>query len=130
MQTVAFLTLYEALMHPPLLLRDKYIPLIQVAAGILKKQNSHWNHIYWVHSHIVFWRLCESWIKGCCKKNLCFPLKLEWKCQLPISVSDFSILNNIWVFSWALGWSFSKLLLLWSFCMCALWNFLFWVLYC
>lgn len=36
MQTVAFLTLYEALMRSPLLLRDKYIPQIQVAAGILK----------------------------------------------------------------------------------------------
>jgi len=41
MQTVAFLTLYEALMHPPLLLRDKYIPLIQVSScsRYFKKKN-------------------------------------------------------------------------------------------
>lgn len=36
MQAAAFLTLYEALVHSPLLLRDKYIPQIQVAAGIKK----------------------------------------------------------------------------------------------
>lgn len=36
MQTAAFLALYEALVRSPLLLRDKCIPQIQVAAGIKK----------------------------------------------------------------------------------------------
>ena len=43
MQTAAFLTLHEALVRSPLLLWDKYIPQIQVAAGIkiLKSSKLH-----------------------------------------------------------------------------------------